>query len=119
MRPAVHFTPVSGWVNDPHGITARDGGYDVFFQYVPDAQAWAPNCHWGHATGADLLSLQERAVALAPGDGDDGVWGGVVVVGGGENRGGLYAGGPPHLRSVVTPGAPAWRGGGEHWAQGE
>lgn len=86
MRPAVHFTPASGWINDPHGITARSGGYDVFFQYVPGATAWAPNCHWGHATGADLLSLQEREVALAPGDGDDGIWTGCIVDDGGEAR---------------------------------
>lgn len=89
MRPAVHFTPASGWINDPHGITAREGGYDVFFQYVPDSTVWAPNCHWGHAVGADLLSLQERAVALAPGEGDDGIWTGCVV-GDGEDARAFY-----------------------------
>ncbi|RZI88018.1 MAG: glycoside hydrolase family 32 protein, partial [Microbacterium sp.] len=79
MRPAVHFTPTSGWVNDPHGITARNGRYDVFFQYVPESTEWAPDCHWGHAAGPDLLSLRERAVALAPGEGDDGIWTGSIV----------------------------------------
>lgn len=90
MRPAVHFTPASGWINDPHGITARSGGYDVFFQYVPGATAWAPNCHWGHATGADLLSLQEREVALAPGDGDDGIWTGCIVADDGDEARAFY-----------------------------
>ncbi|MEV4736864.1 MULTISPECIES: glycoside hydrolase family 32 protein [unclassified Microbacterium] len=79
MRPALHFTPRSGWINDPHGITARDDGYDVFYQYVPGETTWAPNCHWGHASGPDLLSLRELPVAIAPGDGDDGIWTGAIV----------------------------------------
>ena len=64
MRPTLHFTARSGWINDPHGITYRDGRYHVFFQYVPDRTSWAPNCHWGHATGPDLLSLTEHSVAM-------------------------------------------------------
>lgn len=80
MRPQLHFTPQSGWINDPHGITYRDGHYEVFFQYVPGQTIWGPNCHWGHATGPDLLSLTEAPVAIAPGDGDDGIWTGSLVV---------------------------------------
>jgi len=34
-RPALHFTPRSGWVNDPLGLTHRDGGYHLYFQHVP------------------------------------------------------------------------------------
>lgn len=79
MRPALHFTSPSGWINDPHGITFRDGRYEAFYQYVPDATVWGPNCHWGHAVGPDLLSLRPVAVALAPGDGDDGIWTGCLV----------------------------------------
>jgi len=41
---------------------------------------WRPNCHWGHAVGDDLFSLRHRPVALAPGDGDDGIWTGSLVV---------------------------------------
>lgn len=79
MRPEFHLTAQQGWINDPHGITFRDGGYDSFFQYVPNSTVWAPNCHWGHARGDDLLSLRELPVAIAPGDGDDGVWTGSLV----------------------------------------
>ncbi|WP_404444248.1 glycoside hydrolase family 32 protein [Microbacterium marinum] len=79
MRPTFHFTAESGWINDPHGITYRNGGYDVFYQYVPGQTVWGPNCHWGHATGPDLLSLTEGPVALAPGDGDGGIWTGSLV----------------------------------------
>ena len=40
MRPRFHFTAERGWINDPHGITARDGEYHSFFQYVPDSTVW-------------------------------------------------------------------------------
>jgi beta-fructofuranosidase len=80
MRPRFHFTPQTGWINDPHGITFRDGRYHAFFQYVPDSTSWALNCHWGHAAGDDLLSLSELPIALSPGAGDDGVWTGSLVV---------------------------------------
>lgn len=79
MRPQFHFTASTGWINDPHGITARDGGYDVFYQYVPGQTVWSPDCVWGHARGTDLLSLVERAPAIVPGDGDGGIWTGSLV----------------------------------------
>lgn len=79
MRPAFHFTPERGWINDPHGITVREGKYHLFYQYVPDSTVWAPNCHWGHARGADLFSLEQLPVAIAPGEGDDGIWTGSLV----------------------------------------
>lgn len=80
MRPEFHLTATAGWINDPHGITWRDGGYDVFFQFVPGSLVWQPNCHWGHARGEDLFSLRELPVALAPGGGDDGIWTGSLAV---------------------------------------
>ena len=75
MRPEYHFT-AQGWINDPHGITFSEGVYHVFYQNVPGATSWSLACSWGHASGPDLFSLQERAPALTPGDGDDGVWSG-------------------------------------------
>ena len=80
MRPTSHFTAQTGWINDPHGITYRNGQYHVFYQYVPGQTVWGPNCHWGHAVGPDLLSLRELPVAITPGDGDDGIWTGCLVV---------------------------------------
>ena len=79
MRPQFHFTAPSGWINDPHAITFRDGAYDAFYQYVPNATEWSVDCHWGHATGPDLLTLTSGPIALAPGDGDDGIWTGALV----------------------------------------
>ena len=86
MRPEFHFTAETGWINDPHGITYRDGEYHVFFQYVPGRAEWAPNCHWGHAKGPDLLTLHELPVAIAPGDGDGGIWTGSLVTERGRTR---------------------------------
>ncbi|WP_165067108.1 glycoside hydrolase family 32 protein [Marisediminicola senii] len=79
MRPEFHFT-ASGWINDPHGVTYADGRYHLFFQYVPGSTSWDLGCYWGHASGHDLFSLHELAPALAPGDGDDGIWSGAVMV---------------------------------------
>ncbi len=79
MRPRFHFTAESGWINDPHGITFRDGGYDVFYQYVPGQTVWGANSRWGHARGSDMFSLVERAPAILPDEGDGGIWTGSLV----------------------------------------
>lgn len=79
LRPRIHFTAESGWINDPHGVTFHDGRYHLFHQYVPGSAVWAPNCHWGHAVASDLLHWEHRPVALAPGDGDGGIWTGSLV----------------------------------------
>ena len=33
-RPQIHFTPKSGWMNDPNGLIYLDGVYHMFFQYL-------------------------------------------------------------------------------------
>jgi beta-fructofuranosidase len=78
-RPAVHFTADRGWINDPLSPLWDGSRYHLWFQYVPDRTEWAPSCHWGHAVSDDLLHWREGDLALAPGDGDDGVWSGSVV----------------------------------------
>lgn len=79
MRPLFHFTAESGWINDPHGVTFRDGRFHLFYQHVPGSLVWAPNCHWGHATTPDLFTFEHLPIAIAPGDGDDGIWTGSLV----------------------------------------
>lgn len=81
LRPAFHFTAAEGWINDPLGVTWKDGQYHLFYQYVPGRTTWASNCHWGHATSPDMIAWTEKGVAVAPGDGDDGVWSGSIVTG--------------------------------------
>lgn len=83
LRPAFHFTATEGWINDPLGVTWKDGQYHLFYQYVPGSTTWASNCHWGHATSPDMIAWTEQGVAVAPGEGDDGVWSGSIVTGAG------------------------------------
>jgi beta-fructofuranosidase len=80
-RPRRHFTPRTGWLNDPLALTWHDDRYHLFFQHVPDAPAWAAHCSWGRATSTDLLHWQEQPVALAPADDELGAWSGCLVDG--------------------------------------
>ncbi|WP_148239454.1 glycoside hydrolase family 32 protein [Ruania zhangjianzhongii] len=83
-RPRIHFTAHEGWINDPLGLTYHEDRYHLFFQHVPGSSEWAPEQHWGHATSTDLLHWTEQPVVLSPGEGDDGVWSGSLVVSDGE-----------------------------------
>ncbi|NND89989.1 MAG: glycoside hydrolase family 32 protein [Granulosicoccus sp.] len=64
-RPACHFSPHSGWINDPNGLILIDGRYHAFYQYNPHATVHGP-MHWGHAVSNDLVHWQELPVALYP-----------------------------------------------------
>jgi beta-fructofuranosidase len=120
MRPLLHFTAETGWINDPHGLTFHDGAYHLFHQFVPDSLVWAPNCHWGHAVGSDLLSWQHRPIAIAPGDGDDGIWTGSLVEDADGGARILYTSvvqpdiGIGRVR-VATPASDSW----DQWVKGD
>lgn len=64
-RPAFHFSPKKGWMNDPNGMVYANGVYHLFFQYNPDSTVWGP-MHWGHATSSDLVHWKELPIALYP-----------------------------------------------------
>jgi fructan beta-fructosidase len=64
-RPGYHFAPAAHWMNDPNGMVFYQGTYHLFFQYYPGGMVWGP-MHWGHATSPDMLSWQERPIALFP-----------------------------------------------------
>lgn len=64
-RPQVHFSPVSGWMNDPNGMVYYKNEYHLFYQYYPDSTVWGP-MHWGHATTTDLVHWKHLPVALYP-----------------------------------------------------
>lgn len=78
-RPALHFTARDGWLNDPLGVTWREGRYELFYQALPGADAWNPRCRWGHATSPDLLTWTHHPIALEPGDDELGCWSGGLV----------------------------------------
>ena len=64
-RPAMHFTPLKGWMNDPNGMFYKDGVYHLYYQHYPDATVWGP-MHWGHATSTDLIHWKHEPIAIYP-----------------------------------------------------
>ncbi|MCB0905971.1 MAG: glycoside hydrolase family 32 protein [Nocardioidaceae bacterium] len=113
-RPRFHFTSGRGWINDPYGVTWHGGRYHLFFQHVPDHVEWRADQHWGHAVSPDLVTWTEEPVALAPGDGDGGLWSGCVVTSA-EGEGRLFYStvdvAAPSISRVrdATPRDPSWR----------
>jgi len=35
FKPAYHFFPITGWMNDPNGLIYWKGRYHMFYQYNP------------------------------------------------------------------------------------
>jgi fructan beta-fructosidase len=64
-RPQYHFSPESGWMNDPNGLVYYEGEYHLFYQYYPDSTVWGP-MHWGHAVSHDLIRWKHLPIALYP-----------------------------------------------------
>lgn len=64
-RPVYHFTPESGWMNDPNGLIYMDGEFHLFYQHYPDTTVWGP-MHWGHAVSTDLVNWESLPIALYP-----------------------------------------------------
>ncbi|WP_121356737.1 glycoside hydrolase family 32 protein [Flavisolibacter nicotianae] len=64
-RPQIHFSPKTGWMNDPNGMVYYNGTYHLFYQYYPDSTVWGP-MHWGHATSKDMMHWQHQPIALYP-----------------------------------------------------
>ncbi|WP_366521985.1 hypothetical protein [uncultured Microbacterium sp.] len=53
VRPRFHLTAEAGWINDPHGITYREGRYHVFFQHAPGRITW----NIGHISATNRTEL--------------------------------------------------------------
>ncbi len=65
FRPNFHFTPQSGWMNDPNGMFFYNGYFHLYFQHYPDDNIWGP-MHWGHAISTDMITWKEQPIALEP-----------------------------------------------------
>ncbi|SNR38255.1 glycoside hydrolase family 32 protein [Lutibacter flavus] len=64
-RPNFHFTPKTGWMNDPNGMVFYEGEYHLFYQFYPDDNVWGP-MHWGHAVSKDIIRWEHLPIALYP-----------------------------------------------------
>ncbi|RQW62065.1 glycoside hydrolase family 32 protein [Vibrio viridaestus] len=65
LRPILHFSPHTGWMNDPNGFHFKDGEWHLFYQYHPHDANWGP-MHWGHAVSKDLYHWKHYPVFLQP-----------------------------------------------------
>ncbi len=65
LRPNIHFTPSSNWMNDPNGMFYENGNFHLFYQHNPNGI----NCetmHWGHAVSRNLIDWEHFPVAIYP-----------------------------------------------------
>ena len=98
FRPDLHYTPKSGWINDPNGLVYAGGKYHLFAQYGPEPQ-WG-DIHWSHAVSSDLIHWQDLPLALAP-DSLGMVFSGSAVYDNG-NTSGLGTGGRAPIVAMYT-----------------
>jgi len=92
FRPLIHFTPPTGWMNDPNGLVYFEGEYHLFYQYLTPR-------HWGHAVSPDLVHWTHLPIALYPDD-LGAIWSGSVVVDRDDTSG--FFGGRPGLVALFT-----------------
>lgn len=66
----IHFKAPNCWINDPNGFIWYKGRYHLFYQCFPYSAHWG-RMHWGHAVSKDLVTWEEKGIALFPSKTDD------------------------------------------------
>lgn len=101
-RPAYHFLPPTGWMNDPNGLIHFKGEYHLFYQHNPES-AMPRNIVWGHAVSKDLVHWKHLPIALRPDKpyDKDGVWTGCMVDDDGVPTA-VYTGVHPEVQCIAT-----------------
>ncbi len=63
LRPQVHFSPPTHFMNDPNGLLYANGIFNLYYQYNPITYV-AGNQAWGHAVSQDLLHWKNEPIAI-------------------------------------------------------
>lgn len=66
----IHLKANKNWINDPNGFIWYKGKYHLFYQCFPYAPQWG-RMHWGHAVSDDMVTWEEKGIALFPSKTDD------------------------------------------------
>lgn len=101
-RPAFHFTPAQGWMNDPNGLVYNEETkeYLMYFQYCPDVEEKQGEKYWRLAVSKDLIHWTEEQNAIAP-DHLGAVWSGSCVIDRDNTSGFFDEHTPPSARIVA------------------
>jgi beta-fructofuranosidase len=89
FRPRFHFTAPTAYLNDPNGLIQIGDTYHLFYQYSPKTIPEGCYKDWGHAVSRDLVTWEDREIALKPmhpGCDSLGCWSGCAIEVGEEVR---------------------------------
>ena len=80
-RPKYHAIPNNNWCNESHGLIRYNNTYHMFYQKNGNGPYFSQQ-NWGHLTSTDLVTWQEKQVALFPQPGWEsvGAWSGHCVL---------------------------------------
>lgn len=78
-RPQIHYSPSSGFMNDPNGLLKSGDTWHMYYQYNPTGTK-VGNQHWGHASSKDLYTWTNHLPAISPANPDEAVFSGSAIL---------------------------------------
>ena len=103
-RPQFHFSPKTGWMNDPNGLVYDAGEYHLFFQAWPESPQ-ARGKIWSHAVSTDLVHWTQLEHVLLN-EGARQIYSGSAVIDH-NNSAGFQKDGQKPLVAIYTLTAPS------------